>query len=101
MGAARGALDTPPESREAVTAAAVAAFGEEAANPIHYVEKDWMNERFTSGVQAGVPPGLITEVGPAMYSSEGPLHWCSTEQRTRWALTMNGAIESGEQSQLR
>ncbi|WP_275670105.1 FAD-dependent oxidoreductase [Kribbella speibonae] len=74
----------------------MAAFGSRAADPVRFVEKDWMNERFIAGVQAAVPPGLITEAGSSMLTSKGPLHWCSSEQGTRWALTMNGAVESGD-----
>lgn len=95
-GAPRGSRDTPELRRRAVTAAAVAASGERAARPINYVEKDWMNEPFIAGAHGGLPPGLLTQTGPRCRSRTGPLHWCSTEPATRWALTMNGALESGE-----
>jgi monoamine oxidase len=95
-GTPRGVLDTPELRRQAVVAVAVAAFGERAGDPLNYVEKDWMNERYIAGVQHGMPPGLITETGPSLLKSAGPLHWCSAEHGTSWPMVMNGAVESGE-----
>ena len=57
------------------------AFGPLATTPIDYVEQDWLNEPFTAGVQAALPPGLMTEVGSAAVEPVGPLHWSSTEAR--------------------
>lgn len=95
-GAPIGVLDSPDARREAITSVVEMAFGPEARTAIDYVEQDWLNEPFTAGVQAALPPGLMTEVGAAAVEPIGAIHWSSTELGERWTGWMNGAIASAE-----
>lgn len=96
--AARRAGAAPPEARRREVLAALARFfGEEAARPVEYVEKDWSAEPWSRGCYAGVmPPGVLTEYGAALREPVGRVHWAGTETAVRWMGYMDGALESGE-----
>ncbi|HWW43624.1 MAG TPA: FAD-dependent oxidoreductase, partial [Acidimicrobiia bacterium] len=52
---------------------------------------------FTRGCYgAHLPPGALTQFGPALRAPCGRIHWAGTETATVWAGYMDGAIRSGE-----
>jgi monoamine oxidase len=90
---------SPEERRRTVLADLVAYFGESAANPIAYLERDWAAEEYTRGCYgAFAAPMTLTRFGPALRTPIGPLHWAGTETATVWAGYIDGAIQSGQRS---
>ncbi len=74
-------------------------FGPQAGQPTNYIEKDWQSDRWSGGGPVGVmPPGALTQFGPALRAPIGRLHWAGTETATEWPGYMEGAIESGERT---
>ncbi len=85
------------ERREAVIGCFVRYFGQAAARPGHYVERDWMAEEFTRGCYgAHFAPGVWTSYGEAWRAPVGRLHWAGTECASHWNGYMEGAVRSGE-----
>ena len=84
------------ERRQAVVGTFARLFGERAADPSGYVEKDWSAEPFSRGCYAGVPtPGTWTAYGRALREPVGRIHWAGTETATRWMGYFDGAIQAG------
>ena len=74
-------------------------FGERAASPAGYVEKDWSAEPYSRGCYAGVPtPGTWTAYGRAMREPIGRIHWAGTETAIRWMGYFDGAIQAGRRA---
>ncbi len=74
-------------------------FGQRAAAPDEYLERDWSAEEFTRGCYgAHLPPGAWTAFGPALRRPAGRVHWAGTETATTWSGYMDGAIQSGERA---
>lgn len=91
-------FDALPEDqrREQVLACFTALFGEQAAEPIDYLDQRWGAEEFApGGPTAAVPPGSWTEFGPLLRTPVGPLHWAGTETADEWTGFMDGAVRSG------
>ena len=88
------------EERQRVVAHHLAAaFGERALDVVGYVDRDWSAEEFTRGCYgAHLPPGALTQFGPALRAPIGRIHWAGTETAERWAGYIDGAIESGERA---
>jgi monoamine oxidase len=87
-----------PERRAAAVSCLVRYFGPRAAEPIEYVERDWMAEEFSRGCYgAHFTPGVWTAYGPALREPIGPIHWAGAEYATVWNGYMEGAVRSGEQ----
>jgi monoamine oxidase len=85
------------ERREAVIGSFVRYFGDAAARPQHYIEKDWMAEEFTRGCYgAHFAPGTWTSYGEALRAPTGRIHWAGTECAPQWNGYMEGAVRSGE-----
>lgn len=83
--------------RRAFVESAVRAFGEEAAEPSEYVERDWSAEQYTRGCHgAHFAPGIWTSNGPVLAASEGCLYWAGAEYSTKFNGYMEGAVRSGE-----
>lgn len=94
-------FDALPEDqrREQVLACFAALFGEEAANPIDYLDQRWGAETFAvGGPTAAVPPGSWTEFGGLLRTPVGPLHWAGTETADEWTGFMDGAVRSGQRA---
>ena len=88
---------TPEERRAAVVECFVRYFGPRAAEPLEYVEKDWMGEEFSRGCYgAHFAPGVWTGFGPALREPVGRLHWAGAECSPVWNGYMEGAVRSGE-----
>jgi monoamine oxidase len=72
-------------------------FGAAALAPIQYVEKDWTAEEWSRGDPVGLmPPGVLTQYGPALRPAVGRIHWAGTETAEVWTGYMDGAVRSGE-----
>ena len=84
--------------RCAFVESAVHAFGEEAAEPSEYIERDWSAEQYTRGCHgAHFAPGIWTSNGPVLAASEGCLYWAGAEYSTKFNGYMEGAVRSGEE----
>ena len=72
-------------------------FGPKAAEPVEYVERDWMAEEFSRGCYgAHFTPGTWTSYGHALRTPVGPIHWAGAECSPVWNGYMEGAVRSGE-----
>ena len=83
----------------ALADAATTAFGERAAHPICYSERDWFTEEFTQGCH--VPhftPGLWTVNGSLLAEPEGRIHFAGSEYATRYNGYLEGAAYSARQA---
>lgn len=71
-------------------------FGEQAAQPIDYVEQDWLKEEWSEGgYVAHMPPGTMTTYGDCIREPFGRIHWAGTETATEWMGYLDGALQSG------
>jgi monoamine oxidase len=85
------------ERREAVIGCFTRYFGDAAARPGQYLERDWMAEEFTRGCYgAHFAPGVWTSYGEAWRAPCGRVHWAGTECAPQWNGYMEGAVRSGE-----
>jgi monoamine oxidase len=88
-----------PARRAAVVESLVRYFGEEADNPLEYVEYSWAEEEYSRGCYAGyMPPGVWTTYGEALREPIGRIHWAGTETATVWNGYMDGALQSGDRA---
>jgi monoamine oxidase len=85
--------------KQAVLQGFAAIVGDEALNPIEYVEHDWTQERWTKGSPVALQvPGAITAYGPTIRQPFRRVHWAGTETATYWAGYMDGAVRAGERA---
>ena len=97
--AIKAAADGEDGRRATVLGVLTQAFGERAATPLAYVDRDWSAEPFTRGCYgAHMPPGAWTQLGPALRAPIGRIHWAGTETARQWIGYIDGAIESGERA---
>jgi len=69
----------------------------EFLEPIHYIEKNWINEEWSAGCYVGVmPPGALTSCGKGLREPVGRIFFAGTETAMVWTGYMEGALESGE-----
>lgn len=74
-------------------------FGQQAAQPLAYLERDWSAEEFTGGCHgAHFAPGVWTTNGPILAEADGALHWAGAEYATRFNGYMEGAVRSGREA---
>lgn len=72
---------------------------EEALHPIHYEEKNWLEEQWSGGCySAALPPGFLTKFGKELRKPFGNIHFAGTEAGTYWSGYMEGAVQSGERA---
>jgi monoamine oxidase len=83
------------ERRKAILADLVALFGKAAGEPAELVEADWSAEAWTAGCVSPLPPGVLTEFGPALREPVGRVHWAGAETSEVWCGYMDGAVRSG------
>jgi monoamine oxidase len=97
---ARALSDRPlAERRRRALASYVRYFGGQAARPRLYIDQVWDKEPYTGGCPVGVmPPGVMTEYGPALRHPCGRVHWAGTETATVWTGYMDGAVQSGQRA---
>ena len=75
-------------------------FGEEARNPIGYVEHDWSQETYTRGCVSPLTPGVLSRWGKALRVPNGRLVWAGTETAEIWMGYMDGAVRAGHRAAL-
>lgn len=82
----------------AFTDSVVRAFGEVAAQPSEYIERDWSTEEFTGGCHgAHFAPGIWTANGPQLATADGVIHFAGAEYSTKFNGYMEGAVRSGRE----
>jgi monoamine oxidase len=93
----RWARRSVDERRQAALDCFVRYFGPQAADPIEYLERDWMAEEFSRGCYgAHFTPGVWTAYGAALREPVGPIHWAGAECAAVWNGYMEGAVRTGE-----
>ena len=74
-------------------------FGEQAREPLEYVDQDWAEEEWIrGGYGAHLGPGTWTHYGHLLREPEGRIHWAGAETSAVWNGYMDGAIRSGERA---
>lgn len=92
-------LMDPAARRQAVIDAFATFFGEQARNPLGYLEMNWQAEEFSAGGPTGFfPTGVLTDYTTALRNPIGRLHWAGTETSEIWTGYMDGAVRSGERA---
>ncbi|GFU52699.1 amine oxidase [Nephila pilipes] len=97
----RKVVDLEPEERKAIITKSLANAMDcpEVLKPIHYEEKNWMEEQYAGGCfTAMLPPGCLTRYGKAIRVPIDRMHFAGTETATKWSGYMDGAVESGERA---
>lgn len=88
---------TEAERKAAAVECFVRYFGPKAAEPIAFVERDWMAEEYSRGCYgAHFTPGVWTAYGHALRTPVGRIHWAGAECSPVWNGYMEGAVRSGE-----
>ena len=75
-------------------------FGDRARRPRSYIEDDSAaDEPWIRGCPTAVlPPGVLSDFGPAIRARIGRVHWAGSETSTFWYGYMDGAVRSGERA---
>ncbi|MBK8294064.1 MAG: flavin monoamine oxidase family protein [Solirubrobacterales bacterium] len=95
--ARRAGKMSPAARKAAVLECFKRTIGTQAGRPKQYVEKNWATEEWTRGCYGGfLPPGVLTDYGPAIRKRCGRIHWAGAEHATIWNGYMDGALRSGE-----
>jgi monoamine oxidase len=90
---------SPGQRRTTVLDELVHVFGPQAANPLDYVEQNWLDDEWTRGCYgANFGPGGWTRYGAALREPFGLVHWAGAETATIWMNYMDGAVRSGERA---
>nr|XP_042896241.1 amine oxidase [flavin-containing] [Parasteatoda tepidariorum] len=72
---------------------------QEFLEPIHYEEKNWMEEQYSGGCYTAMyPPGFFTRYGRVIREPIDRMYFAGTETAIEWSGYMEGAIEAGERS---
>jgi monoamine oxidase len=98
--AARAMGKLGEDARKAAALANLARFfGPRALDVIGYHDHVWENDEWSGGCYgAFMPPGIWTELGPALRQPCGNVHWAGTETATVWSGYIDGALSSGERA---
>jgi len=95
----RAIRQTREQRRQGTIDSFVRYFGEQAREPLEYIEQNWASEEWTRGCYAGYfPPGVWLDYGEALRAPIGRLHWAGTETAEVWTGYFDGAIRSGERA---
>lgn len=91
------------ERKNAVLKSWSQVFGEEALNPVDYIEQDWMTEpSIRGGHGCHFPPGVWNELGPALGEDRMPafgrILWAASDLAKDWNGYLEGALFAGEQA---
>jgi monoamine oxidase len=95
------AFDALPAAkrREHALAGFAALFGDDALQPIDYVDHRWGTEEFApGGPTAAVPPGSWTSYGPWLRKPVDGIYWAGTETADEWTGFLDGAVRSGQRA---
>lgn len=87
------------QRREATIASFVRYYGEQAREPLEYIEQSWADEEWSRGCYASYfPPGVWLDYGSALRAPIGRLHWAGTETAEVWNGYFDGAVRSGQRA---
>ena len=90
------------ERRSAALECLVRYFGPEAADPVEYLERDWMAEEFSRGCYgAHFTPGVWGDFGSALTEPVGLIHWAGAECSVgvEWVHGRGGPLRGGDGQQ--
>ncbi len=89
---------SPRARRAAVLEDFATYFGEAARHPRSYIEDNSAaDEPWIRGCPTvNLPPGVLSDFGPAIRAPFGRVHWAGSETSIFWAGYMDGAVRSGE-----
>jgi len=74
------------------------AFGKAPSEPIEYLDRDWLSEKFTRGCHgAHFAPGLWTTGGPVLAQPLGRLFFAGAEYASAFNGYMEGAVRCGHE----
>ncbi|KAH6938994.1 hypothetical protein HPB50_015546 [Hyalomma asiaticum] len=93
--------ELPKQVRPKVIADDLArAFEHEAAyNPVHFEEKNWLEEQYSGGCYVSTfPTGVMSKYGKTLREPFGRVYFAGTETATVWPGYMNGAVQAGERA---
>lgn len=94
--ARRLSAQEPNDRRRAVLEDLSQLFGQAAANPSEYHERDWAAEPWSGGCYGGhFTPGVWSQLGPELRKPFGRVHFAGTETAEEWCGYIDGAISSG------
>jgi monoamine oxidase len=87
-----------PARKKAALDALVLYFGPQARSPRGYVEGYTVaQEPWIRGCPTAIAaPGVLLDLGQALRTPVGRVHWAGSETSTFWAGYMDGAVRSGE-----
>ncbi|KAK7090411.1 amine oxidase [flavin-containing]-like [Littorina saxatilis] len=72
---------------------------DQALTPVHYEEKNWCEDEWSGGCYTVMmPPGFLTQFGPALREPVGRVHFAGTETASQWTGYMEGAVQAGERA---
>ncbi|MBL0923996.1 MAG: flavin monoamine oxidase family protein [Sphingomonadaceae bacterium] len=95
--AGRASILSQSERRNLVIEQAKKYFGPEAANPIDYIDNDWLAEDGIGGGYTSIPgPGVFSRAGGALRQPFGRIHFAGTETSDVWPGYVEGAVRSGQ-----
>ncbi|WJR34207.1 flavin monoamine oxidase family protein [Mycobacteroides immunogenum] len=92
-------LANKPENlrKDTVLADLAAYFGDEALDPVQYIETNWPGEKWTGGAyNAVLAPSTLTTYGPSMTRPVGRIYWAGTEMAQQWTGYFEGAVQAGQ-----
>jgi monoamine oxidase len=89
---------SPSRRRAQVIENFVTYFGERARHPRSYTEDNSAAEEpwIRGCPTVNLPPGVLSDFGPAIRARFERVHWAGSETSTFWAGYMDGAVRSGE-----
>jgi monoamine oxidase len=74
-------------------------FGDEAGQPLHYIDHCWADETWSKGCYAGLyPTGAWTNFQNVLAQPTGAIHWAGTETSDVWYGYIEGAVRAGERA---
>lgn len=74
-------------------------YGEQALQPVEYVDKCWADEAFARGCYAALfPPGAWSNGAARLREPYGRVHLAGTETATRWMGYFDGAVQAAERA---
>jgi monoamine oxidase len=74
-------------------------YGEQALQPLEYVDKCWADEPFARGCYAALfPPGVWGSGAARLREPNGRVHFAGTETATRWMGYFDGAVQAAERA---
>jgi monoamine oxidase len=97
--AVAAATRDPAERRAAVCRELARLFGDRAARPEVYLEKNWGDDPHCRGADGGYwSPRVWTTYGHTIREPHGVVHWAGTETSALWNGKIEGALRSGERA---